>query len=317
MENWEASLSHIHRCSAGGQIWGLASQAEGVIDIEALLARNDGLILARDHRPLKSSLSRWVKQGKLVRLMRGVYAHPGRRLRDRIRAVEARIPGGIVSGRTALGLVLHPGQNIGVIEVCTPTRRLAQKGYRFVHRPVPRDHASAGVMLPALAAVDASDQDPSWLDELVRRRMATATQFRGLLGEFPHRRGNRQRRRHIARSSTRPWSPAERHYHELFDQHGIKGWVANEILRLGDATYVPDVMFKAERLVIEIDGREFHSDRVAFESDRKRQNELVKAGWTVLRFTWAMLDEPEWVIETIRTVRARLRRARRLAPVRA
>ncbi len=286
-----------------------------MIDIDALLARGGGLILAQDHRRLKSSLSRWVKQGRLVRLMRGVYAHPARSLRDRIQAVEARIPGGVVHGEAALKLELRSGRGIGVIEVCTPTRRLPQKGYRFTHRLIPNDYVSTGVMMPTLAAVDVSDRDPAWLDELVRQRVATAAQFHRLLDEFPHRSGNRQRRRRIARTSTRPWSPAERGYHDLFDQHGITGWVANQPIRLGEARYVPDIMFKPERLIIEIDGREFHSDRATFESDRKRQDELVKAGWTVLRFTWAMLDEPAWVIQTICTVRAHLRHMHHLAPL--
>ncbi|HEX2308075.1 MAG TPA: hypothetical protein VHI14_07145 [Jatrophihabitantaceae bacterium] len=34
-----------------------------------------------------------------------------------------------------------------------------------------------------------------------------------------------------------------------------------------------------------------------FESDRLRQNELVAAGWRVLRFTWRMLyDDPDRVL---------------------
>ncbi len=282
-----------------------------MIDIEALLAQGDGLILAREHRPLKSSLSRWVKKGKLVRLMRGVYAHPARALGDRVRAVEARIPGGVIADGTALALTLGSSRRVDVIDVCTPTRRLPQAGYRFTHRVIPREHVFHGVMTPALAAVDVCERDPSWLDDLARRRMATARQFDGLVREFPHRRGNRRRRLNVARTSTRPWSMAERRYHDLFDEHGLRGWVANQVLRLDGFTCVPDIMFRRERLVVEIDGREFHADREAFESDRRREDELVKAGWRVLRFTWAMLDDPDWVIHTIRTVLAQLRRGRR------
>jgi len=287
-----------------------------VIDIGALLARNDGLILARDHRHLKSSLSRWVRQGKLVRLMRGVYAHPARRLPDRLRAVAARIPGGVIAGRTAMMLFQQPGRPVGVIDVCTPTRRRPQPGYRFTHRAIPSVHVRHGVMTPALVAVDLSDDDPRWLDDLARRHMGTCEQFRRLLEEFPHRRGNARRRRHIERTSTSPWSVAERHYHDLLDQHRVTGWVANQVVRVGDAWYAPDIAFKAERLVVEIDGREFHDDVGAFEVDRRRHDELVRAGWTVLRFTWAMLNDPGWVVETIRTVRARLRHERQLAPLR-
>jgi very-short-patch-repair endonuclease len=42
-------------------------------------------------------------------------------------------------------------------------------------------------------------------------------------------------------------------------------------------------------LAIEVDGYIWHMDREAFEGDRRRDNELRALGWTVFRFTWAML----------------------------
>jgi very-short-patch-repair endonuclease len=54
--------------------------------------------------------------------------------------------------------------------------------------------------------------------------------------------------------------------------------------------------------VIEIDGWAFHSDQERFQRDRSRQNRLVAAGWTVLRFTWSDLkDRPEAFVAAIRT----------------
>ena len=62
-----------------------------------------------------------------------------------------------------------------------------------------------------------------------------------------------------------------------------------------------DVIFRHLRLVIEIDGREFHSDPEVFESDRRRQNLLVLNGWRVLRITWRMItDDPDRVVEMVR-----------------
>lgn len=55
--------------------------------------------------------------------------------------------------------------------------------------------------------------------------------------------------------------------------------------------------------MIEIDGREHHGSQTAFEGDRERQNDLVAAGWSVLRFTWTMLtDSPEVVITRVKEV---------------
>ena len=41
---------------------------------------------------------------------------------------------------------------------------------------------------------------------------------------------------------------------------------------------VVDELFVAERLVIEVDGYQWHSSRQAFQRDRARQNALVAAG---------------------------------------
>ncbi len=50
------------------------------------------------------------------------------------------------------------------------------------------------------------------------------------------------------------------------------------------------------RLAIEVDGYERHASLQAFQHDRARQNDLVAAGWTVLRFTWDDLRQrPERV----------------------
>ena len=61
-----------------------------------------------------------------------------------------------------------------------------------------------------------------------------------------------------------------------------------------------DIVFARLGLLIEVDGYEAHSSGAAFESDRARQNALVTAGWTVLRFTYAMITRnPEQVLADI------------------
>jgi len=57
-------------------------------------------------------------------------------------------------------------------------------------------------------------------------------------------------------------------------------------LRLRDARVLRvDFAWPACWLIVEIDGYEFHHGREVFVHDRRRQNALVLAGWTVLRFT--------------------------------
>lgn len=65
--------------------------------------------------------------------------------------------------------------------------------------------------------------------------------------------------------------------------------------------YYIDIAFGGSKLAVEIDGRLHELDEDLFESDRWRQNALVRAGWRVLRFTWAMVvDHPEMVVQEIR-----------------
>jgi hypothetical protein len=52
-----------------------------------------------------------------------------------------------------------------------------------------------------------------------------------------------------------------------------------------------DFAYPELRLAIEVDGFAAHSSVDAFRHDRSRQNALVSAGWTVLRFTWTEVDQ--------------------------
>lgn len=47
-----------------------------------------------------------------------------------------------------------------------------------------------------------------------------------------------------------------------------------------------DFVWRAQHLVVEVDGRDVHTTRRAFESDRRRDQRLATLGWRVVRFTW-------------------------------
>lgn len=57
-----------------------------------------------------------------------------------------------------------------------------------------------------------------------------------------------------------------------------------------------DFLWAAERLVVEIDGFEFHGRRAAFERDHRRDAALTVAGYRVLRFTWAQITREETTV---------------------
>ena len=61
-----------------------------------------------------------------------------------------------------------------------------------------------------------------------------------------------------------------------------------------------DMAWPERKVLVEFDG-DVHRERTTFVRDRRRQNRLVAAGWTILRFTSAdVYGDPEGVLEQIR-----------------
>jgi very-short-patch-repair endonuclease len=61
-----------------------------------------------------------------------------------------------------------------------------------------------------------------------------------------------------------------------------------------------DALWRAARLVVEVDGFEYHGTRAAFERDRARDADLQLAGFRVLRVTAQRLSrEPQAIASTI------------------
>jgi hypothetical protein len=65
--------------------------------------------------------------------------------------------------------------------------------------------------------------------------------------------------------------------------------------------YEVDCLWRRQRLVVELDGYEFHRGREMFESDAARTSSLVADGWTVMRFTWrSVVGDPGSVADKVR-----------------
>ncbi len=52
-----------------------------------------------------------------------------------------------------------------------------------------------------------------------------------------------------------------------------------------------DAYFEAERLIVELDGWDFHSSRLSFEDDRARDANALASGIATLRITWERMTE--------------------------
>jgi len=77
---------------------------------------------------------------------------------------------------------------------------------------------------------------------------------------------------------------------------GLPRPVAQHEVRAGGRNYRLDLAYVDSRLAIEYDGAEVHTRVDNFVGDRRRQNDLVGAGWTILRFTHVDLRDRPWTI---------------------
>lgn len=278
--------------------------------VNAILQQEDGILTMSSWRSLRSTVWRLVHEGVLVRVFPGTYVPAGTEdQRDvYLRALSAWKPDGVVSGELAhklhAGTAPQRASELGRVTVDRPGRSRPRGRVKFrrrTHESVIRE-GGIRIATPTMVAVDRAGWDGGRaIDDLLRTRHVDPSQLAAVMPHFRRTRHNPSRRRVVAESMTSPYSYAERTLHRLLKKAGIVGWVANPVLRLGGELIRPDVLLRDARLVIEVDGREFHSGAVAFEHDRARQNQLVTHKYRVLRFTMDMLEnDPAGVIRTIR-----------------
>jgi len=149
-----------------------------------------------------------------------------------------------------------------------------------------------------------SESVMSWA---ITRELMTHEELDRAVAGRPRWWGNTRRRQALADTANGALGAAERRLHGVLESAWITGWLADQkTWDLAGLIGRADILFLRERLIVEMDGAAYHgADK--FQSDRTRQNRLVNAGYTVLRFTWADVTErPAYVAAQIRLALARL-----------
>ncbi len=125
-----------------------------------------------------------------------------------------------------------------------------------------------------------------------------------LLARHPGRRGARVIRTTLERLSYLPdgvtRSRLEDRLLRLVARANLSRPETNVLLSVGDVTYEADCLWRAKRLIVELDGHEAHGTRAAFEGDRGRDRRLQAAGWRVVRITWRQLSDDAAVVADLR-----------------
>ncbi len=264
-------------------------------------------------------IRRRVNTGVWRVVIGGVLAAAGLTLTPRIldRAAQLAVPVSILAGPSAARIWRIPVPDAQTWLAVDPNKHVSLPGVRFLRMEVdPSDVGSTDGgritwrertvfdclrLLPDPASLEL-------LDRALQQRWITVDDLATRVVAFAGRRGCRRLVRLLRKATAGTRSAAERLLVTLLSAGRITGWVANQpIFDANGLIGLGDLVFEGLRLVIELDGWAYHTTPDRFQRDRERQNRLVAAGWTVLRFTWRdLIERPEYVIRTIRTMLARL-----------
>jgi hypothetical protein len=145
-------------------------------------------------------------------------------------------------------------------------------------------------------------------------RLFDLTEMNELLGRSRGRRGVARLRLAIALHDPREQLTRRELEERFFDLYRSRISLpeVNGHLMIEGISMMPDFLWRDAKLIVEADSRRVHGTATAFEEDRRRDQLLTAAGWTVLRCTWRqMLDEPERLAGTIRSLLSRAQSRRR------
>jgi predicted transcriptional regulator of viral defense system len=294
--------------------------------VAELAARQHGVVSLRQLQLLglgKAAVAKRAKAGRLHRIHRSVYAVGHARLTAQGRwmaAVLACGPKAVLSHRSAaahLGL-LRSARAIPDVTLPSPGAR-ARKGIEV--------HASGTLTAADVTVVDAipcTTVARTFLDLAEvekRRRVEIAIEQAEVQRVFDLRavedvldRANGRRGAAVVRTVLAELAePAltdrelEERFFALCNAAFVPRPEVNVWLTIDDGNPIKaDFLWRAEKLVVETDGRASHGTRQAFESDRLRDQRLKLARYEVVHFTWRQVtDEPERVALTVKRLLVR------------
>ncbi len=279
-------------------------------------ARQHGVVSRQQVEALglgRGALARRIESGRLHRLHRGVYAfgHAALRVEGRwLAAVLAGGPGAVLSHRDAAALWELRSDGRALIDVTTPartreriagvtlhrTRRLAPEEVTVL-RGVPVTTVSRTLL--DLAEAVPKRQVERAFDQADVLGLLDAAEIAVTLARNPGRRGlvalDELLRAHD-RHPTLTRSELEERFLALVRQAALPEPEINVPL----GRYIADFLWREPRLVVETDGRAYHTTRAAIERDRRRDADLLVAGYRTFRvMNRQVVASPAWVIDRL------------------
>ncbi len=151
-----------------------------------------------------------------------------------------------------------------------------------------RTHFGIRVTSPARTLLDCAPTLRS-LDRVVNDALRSPFMTRGQLADVverhPTHRGAKLLLPFLATSSGPTRSEFEDRFRPFCRQYDFP----EPLINVDVCGYEVDALFPDERVIVELDGWDFHNDRAAFERDRNRDADLLAAGFVTVRITWDRL----------------------------
>ena len=163
----------------------------------------------------------------------------------------------------------------------------------------------------SLAASSDRDRLETLVDSLLARKSCTVDQLARVVAANDGARGVARLRPIVECRMPDAYQPPttelERLLYRLLDDPRLPAYSRQMPMSYQKADATVDAYIPAWRLIVEGDGRRWHTRKADHDRDRLRDNEAVAHGYAVLRFSYEMLrDTPETVIDTLlRTGRVR------------
>lgn len=273
----------------------------------------------------RDQLRRLCRDRVLRRMLHGVYASSYLEDDLSLRAAAVALvlpPDAVLCRRSAAWLrgvdLRCPGESPLQVEVLVDVRREPPRRPGLVahQSTLPDQDVEVIRGLPVTSgvrtAVDLARYRPRTegvvaLDALAHAGHCRLEQVTAVLPSLRGRRGVRRLALAVSLADPRSESPMETRLRLVIVDAGLPTPdIQCEVLdRWGEVMARLDLAYPHCRLGIEYDGRIVHSAALAFSRDRERQNELLLAGWTLLRFVARdVLWRPQYVVRQVDDVLA-------------
>lgn len=240
-----------------------------------------------------------VSTGQLIRLRRGLFAVGGHNggITARLRAALLAIgDDASVSHLSAAGRYRVRGDPV-VVDVTCPRWLPKRDGIRLHHRELDPDEIRTVDGLPLtspartlfdLGTVLGGGGHLKAANEAFVQGLVTVEELRAARRRYARRKGSAAFERLLAAldpEGREVRSPLEVRLNDFLRARGFPPWESNVALRLGEEVIRPDVLWRAQRVVVEADGRDPHLSPLTFDRDRRRDRRLRAEGWEPVRVT--------------------------------